>query len=925
LELSATMDSREEDIDEAAAAEASASAEAVCDGDACATPAPASPDPADGPVPAPVPVPASRRRLGSLLTPSGGSVDDGDGARSAAPCRPPPLAALAEPPRTGLTWRAESLPACGLPVNCTVDPSSETAAPIGRCNAFSPSFRATKVMFSRREPVYRRPSGDPPDDAAASLPAPAPADKADKVWRVPEQAVAQIRVRNAGGGDSPMHAPVSSPQAPRKQRNSISFGSSVGDSDSRDPQPVLFDSNFECGNLLRADRILRQNPLSSASTASTSSADFRVQPLEEYLLHMEEEPNRKNGCQWFFFRTKHLDKRKRYSFSLCNFYKSKASFTKGMRPVFFSSIANALDKKHGWKRIGDDIAYKKNPSAPLSVPAGAGAGAGAGGAAEPPSPSSQYTLSFTFDVPYDHDICYFAFSVPYSLTRLQKQIEQWMQDEYASKHLEVFRMCRTVAGNVCPLLRITDHRSDYIPLAVMPWERERVQRQQSAEKAAEKARRQAEQARRREEEARAREEQAAEEERLEKDRVFFVGKQKMHMSLGVLDWEQELDENETPPDTQTHRGTDTQRYWQDDNADADADAAARSPAAEGGAREGGGEGPLGAPAGPGPGPGSGEDATEHPPSPCRVLRSKKVKPVVVVSARVHPGETVSSFMCEGLVRYLLSDAPSAVQLRERCVFIVVPMLNPDGVVNGFYRTNLTGTDLNRCWDRPSEVHQPTVCALKAIISDMQKTDRIISYFDFHGHSHKKGVFFYGTRMYPSYASVYNQVVHGGYESPYASLSLGDGSISSSSSRAAGGSKGDPEARPKSPSPAAMLAWKPYQSVSPVELVLAVGSATRLVNLKHCTAAFPRVARFQGVARYVVSEELEVPVSFTVEASFHAGAHGPYKRRHFRSDDYFRYVARHWGWGQSWYCIALYSLFVFLAVGLAVPSAFVYIK
>jgi hypothetical protein len=30
------------------------------------------------------------------------------------------------------------------------------------------------------------------------------------------------------------------------------------------------------------------------------------------------------------------------------------------------------------------------------------------------------------------------------------------------------------------------------------------------------------------------------------------------------------------------------------------------------------------------------------------------------------------------------------------------MINIDGVVNGHYRTNLSGMDLNRKWDNPSE-------------------------------------------------------------------------------------------------------------------------------------------------------------------------------------------------------------------------------
>ena len=50
---------------------------------------------------------------------------------------------------------------------------------------------------------------------------------------------------------------------------------------------------------------------------------------------------------------------------------------------------------------------------------------------------------------------------------------------------------------------------------------------------------------------------------------------------------------------------------------------------------------------------------------------------VLVTARVHPGETPASFMCGGLLRVLLdADDPRGAMLRDHFVFSVVPMLNP---------------------------------------------------------------------------------------------------------------------------------------------------------------------------------------------------------------------------------------------------------
>jgi len=39
-------------------------------------------------------------------------------------------------------------------------------------------------------------------------------------------------------------------------------------------------------------------------------------------------------------------------------------------------------------------------------------------------------------------------------------------------------------------------------------------------------------------------------------------------------------------------------------------------------------------------------------------------------------------VCEGTLDFLMSDKPVARSLREMYIFKIVPILNPDGVVNG---------------------------------------------------------------------------------------------------------------------------------------------------------------------------------------------------------------------------------------------------
>ncbi|VDQ02168.1 unnamed protein product, partial [Trichobilharzia regenti] len=88
------------------------------------------------------------------------------------------------------------------------------------------------------------------------------------------------------------------------------------------------------------------------------------------------------------------------------------------------------------------------------------------------------------------------------------------------------------------------------------------------------------------------------------------------------------------------------------------------------------------------------------------------KRIIFVTARVHPGETPSSYVCQGFIDFMVSNHPVAKQLREHLVFKIVPMLNPDGVYLGNYRSSLMGFDLNRQWQSPSLWAHPTIYATK---------------------------------------------------------------------------------------------------------------------------------------------------------------------------------------------------------------------
>jgi cytosolic carboxypeptidase protein 2/3 len=68
---------------------------------------------------------------------------------------------------------------------------------------------------------------------------------------------------------------------------------------------------------------------------------------------------------------------------------------------------------------------------------------------------------------------------------------------------------------------------------------------------------------------------------------------------------------------------------------------------------------------------------------------------IILTSRVHPGETNASYVMDGVLEYLVSNDEKAEFLRNTYVFKIIPMLNPDGVIVGNYRCSLSGQDLNR--------------------------------------------------------------------------------------------------------------------------------------------------------------------------------------------------------------------------------------
>lgn len=197
---------------------------------------------------------------------------------------------------------------------------------------------------------------------------------------------------------------------------------------------------------------------------------------------------------------------------------------------------------------------------------------------------------------------------------------------------------------------------------------------------------------------------------------------------------------------------------------------------------------------------------------------------IIISARVHPGESNASWMMKGVIDFLTGKSPEAKALRDMFVFKIIPILNPDGVINGNYRCSLCGQDLNRRWKTPNKVLHPVVFSVKRMIRSFAKEREIVMFCDLHGHSRKKNIFMYGNNI---------------KESP-------------SSTRVF-----------------------PYILSKLLDFFSFEQSRFSISKMK------------EGTARIAVYRELNIPNIFTMEASFCGADKGEYEDSHFTTEAYMK--------------------------------------
>lgn len=136
---------------------------------------------------------------------------------------------------------------------------------------------------------------------------------------------------------------------------------------------LIFDACFECGNLGRVDYI----------------SDF------EYDLFIRPDTCNPRFRIWFNFTVENVKQDQRVIFNVVNFSKSKSLYREGMSPLVKST------SRPKWQRIPPkNVFYYRCPEH-----------------------KKNYVMSFVFCFDLEDDVYQFAYSFPYSYTKLQNYLQ----------------------------------------------------------------------------------------------------------------------------------------------------------------------------------------------------------------------------------------------------------------------------------------------------------------------------------------------------------------------------------------------------------------------------------------------------------------------------------------------------------------------
>ena len=265
---------------------------------------------------------------------------------------------------------------------------------------------------------------------------------------------------------------------------------------------LLFDAEFESGNLERATRVIgRETLLTSRALEHVQEYQIPEDVDQEYDLVIRNDIYTEGNIQWYYFcvsfdpevvanyqanqqgqqPSQHGSNQPQQGlsyanvtfpmkvrFNIVNMQKKDSLYNYGMKPAVLSIHDNHVHGKD-WTHQGSDICYYKNGLNHLQS-SSSNKNPDGGSKRKKLSVRNQYTLTFTYTFERP-DTVYFAHTFPYTYSDLQRYLQSLeirlssCNDNYSKMpnstcssgdyfHRRI--LCDTIAGNRCDVLTITE-------------------------------------------------------------------------------------------------------------------------------------------------------------------------------------------------------------------------------------------------------------------------------------------------------------------------------------------------------------------------------------------------------------------------------------------------------------------------------------
>ncbi len=102
-----------------------------------------------------------------------------------------------------------------------------------------------------------------------------------------------------------------------------------------------------------------------------------------------------------------------------------------------------------------------------------------------------------------------------------------------------------------------------------------------------------------------------------------------------------------------------------------------------------------------------------------------------IHGRAHPSEQPGSWHLESMIDQLTSGSIYAKSLLKQAVFYIVPIINPDGVIEGCSRSTSTGVNVEINWNREDSLTTPEVKVLKQRLTILTSNKPLDMFLNMH--------------------------------------------------------------------------------------------------------------------------------------------------------------------------------------------------